>query len=205
MSKIKKSAVETADTKELRSIATKAGIKFIGKKNDDLRKELLAIAEDDAKPAKKAAAKKPAEKKPAGKKDAVKKDAVKKEAVKKERVLVPEKRAKEVLALGSKKAQVITLREEGYPINAIAETVGMHPTNVSRYIREAGLSTSKVTVPEERKARIKATIAAKKGEKSPAAKIAAAKKPAARQGQQESGEDPRQRQGQGEEVSRDRD
>jgi hypothetical protein len=81
----------------------------------------------------------------------------------------------------------------------------MHPTNVSRYIREAGLSTSKVTVPEERKARIKATIAAKKGEKTPAAKKAAAKKPAARQGQQESGEDPRQRQGQGEEVSRDRD
>ena len=38
----------------------------------------------------------------------------------------------------------------------------MHPTNVCRYLRDAGLSTSSVTVPEERKARIRQTIALKK-------------------------------------------
>lgn len=175
MSKIKKSAVEKADTKELRSMATAANIKFIGRKNDDVRKDLLAIAEDDsAKPAKKATAKKATAKKEGEKKPAAKKEA----APKKERVRVPEKRAAEILALGSKKQQVITLREEGYPINAIAEVVKMHPTNVSRYIRDAGLSTSTVTVPEERKARIKATIAAKKGEKTPSKPKAAKKEPA---------------------------
>lgn len=179
MSKIKKSAVEKADTKELRSLATAANIKFIGRKNDDVRKDLLAIAEDDsAKPAKKATAKKEGEKKPAAKKEAKPKAAKKEAAPKKERVRVPEKRAAEILALGSKKQQVITLREEGYPINAIAEVVKMHPTNVSRYIRDAGLSTSTVTVPEERKARIKATIAAKKGEKTPSKPKAAKKEPA---------------------------
>jgi len=52
---IKKSAVASADTKELRALAATAGIKFIGKKVEDLRVELMNIAVDDkVKPAKKA-------------------------------------------------------------------------------------------------------------------------------------------------------
>jgi len=39
---IKKSAVSKADTKELRALAATAGIKFIGKKTEDLRSELLS-------------------------------------------------------------------------------------------------------------------------------------------------------------------
>lgn len=186
---IKKSAVSKADTKELRALAATAGIKFIGKKTEDLRSELLKVAVDDnAKPVKKA--KKEAEAKPAGKKE--KKAAAKKEpAPKKERVAVNAKDRADIEKLDTKKAKVITLRERGYSIHSIAEAVDLHPTNVSRYIREAGLSTSTQTVPQERIDRIKATIAAKKPapaaapkvapvakEKAPAKKTTVAAKPA---------------------------
>lgn len=169
---IKKSAVASADTKELRALAATAGIKFIGKKIDDLRGELMNIAVDDkAKPAKKA--KKEPEAKPAKK---AKKETVKKEAVKKERVAVSAKDASDIAKLDTKKAKVITLRERNYSIHSIAEAVDLHPTNVSRYIREAGLSTSTATVPKERIDRIKATIA---GKKKAAAPVKAATKAAA--------------------------
>lgn len=185
---IKKSAVSKADTKELRALAATAGIKFIGKKTEDLRSELLKVAVDDkVKPVKKA--KKEAESKPAGKKE--KKAAAKKEpAPKKERVAVNAKDSADIEKLDTKKAKVITLRERGYSIHSIAEAVDLHPTNVSRYIREAGLSTSTQTVPQERIDRIKATIAAKKPapaaapkaapvakEKAPAKKATVAAKP----------------------------
>lgn len=149
---IRKSEVSKADTKELRSLAATAGIKFIGKKTDDLRTELMAVAVDDKKaaPVKKAA--KPGEKAKAAKKEP---------APKKERVPVSAKDLAVIEKLDTKKARVITLREKGYSIHAIAEATDLHPTNVSRYIREAGLSTSTVTVPEERKERIRATIATK--------------------------------------------
>ena len=147
---IKKSAVSAADTKELRSLAATAGVKFIGKKSEDLRKELLGIAVDDSKPAKKVAksAKKPAEKS-AGKSESIRRE-------------VSEKDLKAIEKYDTKKAKVISLRELGYSINAIGEAVGLHPTNVSRYVRDAGLSTSTATVPAERIKRIKATIASKK-------------------------------------------
>jgi len=135
-------------------------------------------------------AKKEAEAKPAGKKE--KKAAAKKEpAPKKERVAVNAKDSADIEKLDTKKAKVITLRERGYSIHSIAEAVDLHPTNVSRYIREAGLSTSTQTVPQERIDRIKATIAAKKPapaaapkaapvakEKAPAKKVTVAAKPA---------------------------
>jgi hypothetical protein len=166
---IKKSAVSKADTKELRALAATAGIKFIGKKTEDLRSELLKVAVDDkAKPVKKA--KKEGEAKPAGKKE--KKAAKKDPAPKKERVAVSAKDTADIEKLDTKKARVITLRERGYSIHSIAEAVDLHPTNVSRYIREAGLSTSTATVPQERKDRIKATIAAKKPAAAPAPKAA---------------------------------
>ncbi len=170
---IKKSAVSKADTKELRALAATAGIKFIGKKTEDLRSELLKVAVDDkAKPVKKA--KKEGEAKPAGKKE--KKAAAKKEpAPKKERVAVSAKDTADIEKLDTKKARVITLRERGYSIHSIAEAVDLHPTNVSRYIREAGLSTSTATVPQERKDRIKATIAAKKPKAAAAPKAAPVK------------------------------
>lgn len=162
---IRKSDVSKADTKELRALAATAGIKFIGKKTDDLRAELMAVAVDDKKaaPVKKAA--KPGEKAKAAKKEP---------APKKERVPVSAKDLAVIEKLDTKKARVITLREKGYSIHAIAEATDLHPTNVSRYIREAGLSTSTVTVPEERKERIRATIAAK----NPTPKAAPVKKAA---------------------------
>ena len=79
--------------------------------------------------------------------------------------------------MGTKKAKVITLREKGYSIAVIAEATDLHPTNVSRYIRDAGLSTSTVKVPAERISRIKATIASKKeSEAVPVKKAAKSKK-----------------------------
>ena len=99
------------------------------------------------------------------------KPAVKKAADKKERKLVSAADMKEIEKYDTKKGKVITLREKEYSINAIGLAVGLHPTNVSRYIREAGLSTSVVKVPKERKDRIKATIAAHKAAHPKAAKI----------------------------------
>ena len=147
---IRKSEVSKADTKELRALAATAGIKFIGKKTDDLRTELLAVAVDDKKAAPVKKAPKPGEKSKIAKKEP---------APKKERIGVSAKDLAIAEKLDTKKARVITLREKGYSIHAIAEVTDLHPTNVSRYIREAGLSTSKIVVPEERKERIRATIA----------------------------------------------
>lgn len=166
MATIKKSAVAKAkDLKELRNLAAKAKVKFLGLKKADLIDALNKVATDDIKPVKVKKVKglkKEAEAKPAK----VKKE--KAPAVKKERVLVSDKDMKAIDKYDTKKAKVITLRELGYSIHAIGEAVDLHPTNVSRYIREAGLSTSKVTVPEERKNRIKATIASKKPDAAPA-------------------------------------
>lgn len=161
---IRKSEVSKADTKELRALAATAGIKFIGKKTDDLRAELMAVAVEDKKAAPLKKAPKP------GKGTAAKKEP----APKKERVGVSAKDLAVIEKLDTKKARVITLREKGYSIHAIAEATDLHPTNVSRYIREAGLSTSTTVVPEERKERIRATIAAK----NPAPKAAPVKKTA---------------------------
>lgn len=165
---IKKSEVTAAVTRELRSLAARVGVKFIGKKTEDLRDELLAIAVDDVKPAKRAkkdpeaaagtkAVKAPKEPK------AKKEPAPKKErAPRKERVAVNAEDRAVIAVYDTKKAKVITLRELNYSIHAIAEEVGLHPTNVSRYIREAGMSTSTATVPEARREQIRATIAARK-------------------------------------------
>lgn len=188
------SAVNSAsDAKALRSLAAKAGIKFIGVSNENLKKQLVAVAEDDTKevaakgkaaPAKKAKKTGEPAKATAAKKAAPAKKAAAAPAPKKELSAADKG---DIAKLDTKKAKVITLRERGYSIHTIAEATDLHPTNVSRYIREAGLSTSKVTVPQERKDRIKATIASKKpavkAVKAVAPKKAAAKpaaKPAAK-------------------------
>lgn len=160
---IKKSAVASADTKELRSLAATAGIKFIGKKTEDLRKELSAVAVDDSKPSKKVKKAAKPDEKAAGKAKKAAKKEVKKDISAADRA--------EANKFDTKKGKVITYRERGYSIHAIAEEVGLHPTNVSRYIREAGMSTSTTKVPQERIDRIRASIAAKK----PVAKAVAVK------------------------------
>lgn len=169
---IKKSAVAAADTKELRSLAAAAGIKFVGVKADDLRNQLNKIAVDDAKPAKK---EKPAAKK-ASKKDEPKAGKKEKPAKKEKKAAAPKREKKELTnkdladlsKCETKKAKVITMRERGFSIAEISEATELHPTNVSRYIRVAGLSTSTATVPAERIQRIKASIAAKKAVHEPA-------------------------------------
>ena len=149
---IKKAAVLKADVKELRALAATAKVKFIGKKTEDLRKELLKLAVDDTakKPAKKAAKKaEPA--------------AGEKPAARREPKLIGPDDVKAIEKFDTKKGKVITLRQRGFSIAEIAAAVTLHPTNVSRYIREAGMSTCKDKVPQERIDRIKATIASKKG------------------------------------------
>ena len=184
-----KTQIEKADVKALRAFAATKKVKFIGKTTVDLRAELIALipekkekkaAAPAKKEAKKVAAKKTVKKgsgektkaaneklkaaaKPAKKVKAAKKDAAPKaENERKVRVLPTDDILTELEKFDTKKAKVLHLREKGFSLNAIGIVVGMHPTNVSRYIRDAGLSTSDVTVPKERRDRIKATIAAKK-------------------------------------------
>lgn len=174
MTKMTKSAVAAADGKALRAFASDRNVKYIGKKQEDLRAELMAMAEDDKVKKEKGAAKsaaKPAEKAPAAKKEP---------APKKERVSVSAADLAEIETMTTKKAKVITLRERKYSIHAIAEAVDLHPTNVSRYIRDAGLSTSTIVVPQERRDRIKASIALRKASAPAAsASVAAPAAPAA--------------------------
>lgn len=175
----KKSAVENGGTKELRSLAAQAGVKFIGKKTEDLRKELLAIAVDDDK--KKTAKKKTVTAKKEPKEAAT--EGTKQASNHKTRVPVSKEDLDEMSEkYDTKKAKTIALREKGYSIHAIGEAVDLHPTNVSRYIREAGLSTSTVKVPKERIERIKATKAEKKAETEKSAEPA---KQAAKPGKEE--------------------
>lgn len=184
-----KSEIKKAVVADLRTFAAKKKVKFIGKKTDELRAELLKFASDAKKAAPTNAAKAtgkvgkkgataPAAK--GGKVNATKKaespvKAEKKVEVKKEkapaapkerkvvaRVMPDDAVLKELEKFDTKKGKVIHLRERGYSVNTIGIVVGMHPTNVSRYIRDAGLSTCSATVPQERKDRIKASIAAKK-------------------------------------------
>ena len=159
MAKVIRSVVEAADAKSLRSLAALNGIKFIGKETDDVRAELLAIAVEE--PAKKEckSAKKAAE---AAADGAISFSAPVEPKVRSVRAPISAEDIALIATLPSKKARVITLRERGYSIHQIGEAVGLHPTNVSRYVRDAGLSTSTAVVPQERRDRIKASIAAKK-------------------------------------------
>ena len=185
MSKITKSQIEKAETKELRQLASENNVAFIGKKTEDLRAELLKIAEggsaaapvakkEAVKEEKKEAAEAAAEKKAPAPKKEKKAPAPKKEkpapAPRAERVPVGQADALAVEGLPTKKAKVQFLRalkdstgnKEKYSLNAIAELVGLHPTNVARYCRDAGITHGGVTVPQERKDRIREAIAAKK-------------------------------------------
>jgi len=176
---MKKSEIDSASIKELRSMAAKNKIKFIGVTEVDLRKTLLAIADDEkSKPAKKESKPAKSAKKAAEPKMTVVKDAKKNDAApsKKESKPLSDADKKIIDGLGTKKAKVITLREKGYSIAVIAEATDLHPTNVSRYIRDAGLSTSTAKVPAERISRIKATIASKKESEEAAAPVKKAAK-----------------------------
>lgn len=165
MAKVIKSQVEAADTKSLRSLAAANGIKFIGKKTEDLRAELLAIAVEEPAKKERKSAKKAAEAAADGAISFSAPAEPKKRAV---RAAISEEDIALIATLDTKKARVITLRERGYSIHQIGEAVGLHPTNVSRYVRDAGLSTSSAVVPQERRDRIKASIAAKKVAADPA-------------------------------------
>ena len=161
MSKVIKSQVVAADTKSLRSLAAANGIKFIGKKTEDLRNELLAIAVEEPAKKERKSAKKAAEAAADGAISFSAPAEPKKRAV---HAPISEEDIALIATLPSKKARVITLRERGYSIHQIAEATVLHPTNVSRYVRDAGLSTSTAVVPQERRDRIKASIAAKKAD-----------------------------------------
>lgn len=140
MKKEQREKIAAADTKQLRAIAATMKIKFIGKKTEDLRAELLAAAGAGVEQKAVPQASRRREKSP----DVSAEDAIKADG------------------LAGKKQKVAFLRAAGYSTRAMAEFLGMHPTNVARCVRDLGMSTSTATVPEERKARIRAAIAARK-------------------------------------------
>lgn len=144
---------------ELKDFAKKLKVKWVGKKKEDLRADLIkAVKERDKSNKVKTGLKANGEK-------LVKKGAKKKEKEKKEEktptaVLISEKDIKLITGLPTKRERILKLDELGYGVPDFFdnELVAQHPTNCYAVLRSAGRSSSVRTHSEATKSKIRRTV-----------------------------------------------